>query len=102
MNMAYTIPPLFSRAWADQMLSRRHLSRCPWVRVLYLGLFKLQYLVGSLQKNVADKKKKKKSKNTVCCACPSSPPAGSLSCIPGSHCAFVPGLKDRQRRSNCG
>lgn len=65
MNMAYTIPPLFSRAWADQMLSRRHLSRCPWVRVLYLGLFKLQYLVDSLQKNVADKKKRKNPR-TLC------------------------------------
>lgn len=58
MNMAYTIPPLFFRAWADQMLSRRHLSRCPWVRVLYLGLLKLQHLVDSLQKNVADQKEK--------------------------------------------
>lgn len=33
--------PLFSRAWPDQMPSRRYLSRCPWMYGLYLGFFKL-------------------------------------------------------------
>lgn len=41
MNVAHTASPLFSRACPDQMLSRRDLSRCPWMCGLYLGFLKL-------------------------------------------------------------
>lgn len=59
MNVAFTIPPLFPSTWADQMLSRRRLRRCPWVRVPYLGLVKLEHLVDSLQRKGGRQKEKR-------------------------------------------
>lgn len=100
MNVAYTIPPLFSRAWADQMLSRRQLSRCPWVRVLYLGLLKLEHLVDSLQRKCG--RQKEKNPRTLRVVQVHQRETDSLLCIPGSHCAFVPRIKDRPRQYTCG
>lgn len=65
MNVAYTITSLFSRAWPDQMLSRRHLSRCPWMCVLYLGFLKLLHLVDSLNRKCGSQKNFSRKGNVV-------------------------------------